>query len=169
MFFNSKKQELLEWQNAVLAKPLPKLVLKEAELKKITDQKVFNNVRIIADSRKIVLETKNPDTFFERLSLLDEMSMELLNIEKYITLSGASPRELRQEFCDQRQEAIKQFLVRYFCSVLDKVEKLKTDKSKLNNYQKFYDSLQPYYKEMDVNNIDYVETKYKAYTRDLKK
>lgn len=159
----------MEWQNAILAQPSSKLVMTETQLKMATEQRAFNNVRIIKDSRKLVLETKNPETFFERLALLDEKSMELLKLEKYISLSGASPRALRQEFYNQKQEVIKQFLIRYFCSVFDKAEKAKTDKTKLNNYQKFYDTLQPYYREMDAANIDYVETKYKAYTRNLKK
>lgn len=46
---------------------------------------------------------------------------------------------------------------------------MKTDKGKLNQYQKFYDSLKPYFAEMNADNINYVETKYRVYTSALEK
>lgn len=165
LFSLGKNNKLIEWQNALLEEPVNKLIMDEQRLKKETEIKLQNDIRVINDSTQIISKTIKPDVFFERLFTIEIKTNDIVKLEKFAKFQGALPSDALNEFYTEKQECIHQFLVRYFCNVFDKAEKLKTDKSKLNAYQKFYDSLQEYYGVMDENNIDYIETKYKAYTR----
>lgn len=168
MFNLFKKKEdnqyLLEWQNAILKDKSDKLVMNKKQLIQATSQQAQRYIEISNDCVKIVNDTVNPNTFFDRLELLEDASKKLVSLEKYLDFKGAKPSQALQEFNSQKQIAIKEFLIRYFTSILDKVDKLKTERGKMNQFQKFYDSLIPYFDLMDDENKDYIITKYKAYT-----
>lgn len=146
-----------------------KLICSEAQLKDIACQSAENSIRIVHDCSKILQETTNPEVFFDRFRLFSEHTFNLSLLEPYVSFDGASPTEAYLLIIKEKQEAIKEFLIRYLYKVDTKAESLKTQKGKLNQYQKFYDSLKPYFEEMDAENIDYIETKYKAYSRLLNK
>lgn len=174
--FGKKKEHLqernmmlLEWQNTILEEPVSKLIMTETQLDQQTRIIVKNELRIIKDCLEILETTTKPDIFFPRLELLEKKTSDLVKVEKYVTFNGAKPSEALTNLFQDKQKVINDFLIRYFCSVFDKAETMKTDKGKLNQYIKFYDSLKPYYDIMDADNIDYIETKYNAYTRSLKK
>ena len=131
----------------------------------MTVQQAENDLRIIKDCTKLVENTLKPDVFFSRLNLLVEKSKHLCDFEPYMTFSGASPTAAYSEVINNYQEAIRLFLIRYLSDTFDKAEALKTEKSKIGKYQKFYDSLQEYYCYMNEDNINYIETKYKAYAK----
>lgn len=162
---NAKKEYLLRWQKLLMPDSQDKLMMTEQQLKSITIQQAENTLRIIQDCVKLVDNTTNPDVFFMRLNLLVEKSKYLVSLEEYVTFSGASPTEALNEVVQNYYEAVNQFLIRYFSETFDKAEAMKTEKGRINKYQKFYDSLQEYYCYMSDGNIDYIETKYKAYTR----
>ena len=166
--FGNGKAELLELQKVVLDNSPDELILSKKKLLELARIQADNSLRIVQDCSKILQNTIKPDVFFERYQLMILHSSNLVILEKHIPFRGASPKAAFNVLMAEKQECINQFLIRYFCSVFDKAEKLKTDKGKLNQYQKFYDSLLPYYDEMDAANKDYIETKYKAYTRRLK-
>lgn len=161
----SKKDYLLQWQKTVLKDNVNDLLMSEQQLKEVTIQQAENDLRIINDCTRLVETTLKPDVFFMRLNLLVEKSKHLCELEKYITFSGASPTAAYIEVKNVYNDAISQFLVRYFSDTFDKAENMKTEKGKIGKYQKFYDSLQNYYCYMNEENIDYIETKFKAYTR----
>ena len=163
-----RKTELLVLQKMVLDNSPDRLILSKNKLFELARMKAENSLRIAQDCSKILQNTVKPDVFFERLQLLIFHTSTLTLLERYVPFNGTSPTVAFHILIDEKQECIRQFLIRYFCTVLDKVDNLKTDKGKLNQYQKFYDSLLPYYNEMDADNIDYIETKYRAYTRSLK-
>ncbi len=162
------KRELLELQKLVLVDSPDTLIMSEKELKAIAIKQAQRDIEIGQDCIRIVCNTKDPDTFFSRYDLLIESSDHMRLFEKHLNFS-ASPSLGYSEVWANQQKAIHEFLIRYFSDVFDQAAKLKTIKGKLNKYQKFYDSLQPYYDKMDAENIDYVETKYRAYTRSLEK
>lgn len=162
---NAKKEHLLRWQKLLMPDSQDKLIMTEQQLKAATVQQAENDLRIIRDSADLVEKTTKPDVFFMRLNLLVEKSKHLVSLEEYITFSGASPTALYNEVVNDYYEAINQFLIRYFSEIFDKAEAMKTEKGRIGKYQKFYDSLQEYYCYMNDENIDYIETKYKAYTR----
>lgn len=157
--------DLLTWQNVIMQDSQNKLAMTEKQLQETSDKMAANSLRIVQDCLQLLSETTKPDTFFSRLDLLKKESKTLASLEPYIKFSGVSPTVAFNELLDQEQEAIRQFLIRYFTSVYDKAMTLKTEKGRKNQYQKFYDTLQPYYQYMNDNNIDYIETKYKVYVR----
>jgi hypothetical protein len=162
---NARKEHLMRWQKLLMPDSPNKLIMTEEQLKAATVQQAENDLRIIRDCAKLVETTTKPDVFFMRLNLLVEKSKHLASLEKYITFSGESPSAAYNGVCQDYQKAIKQFLIRYFSETFDKAEAMKTEKGRIGKYQKFYDSLQEYYRYMSSENIDYIETKYKAYTR----
>lgn len=119
-----------------------------------------NHMRIIQDCTKILSETVDPDTFFSRLDLLKEHSKQLVDLEPYVSFRGASPTAAFEEVIEKEQEAIYQFIIRYYNAIYDKAASYKTEKAKERQFQKFYDSLQPYYDRMDGKNINYIECKH---------
>lgn len=164
----SKKDKLLELQKIVLDNSPDRLIVSEKQLKELATKAANRDLEIIKDCIYILETTKKPETFFSRFDLFIAKAEHLRVYEEHLRFT-ASPSAAYGELWQDRQECIHNFLVRYFCDTLDQVDKLKTDKAKLNKYQKFYDSLQPYYEQMNPDNIDYIETKYRAYTRRLLK
>lgn len=165
---SQNKEKLLQWQQLVMPDSPDVLIMSEQQLKTLTVQQAENDLRIIKDCSKLVENTLKPDVFFMRLNLLKEKSKHLADLAQYISFSGASPIKAYNEVLDNYQEAVRQFIIRYFSDTFDKAEAMKTEKSKIGKYQKFYDSLQEYYRFMNSENIDYIETKYRAYTRHRK-
>jgi len=155
--FGKKKEYLLNWQKVVLSDSPDKLIMTEKQLKEATEQQAKNDLRIINDSRTILETTVNPDTFFSRLNLLKDKAKHLVCLEPYMQFTGASPTVALNEVINTEQEAIYNFIIRYFGDVFDKAQKLKTDAGKCKRYQVFYDSLAPYFDKMDERNKKYVE------------
>lgn len=162
---NARKEYLLHWQNLLMSDSPNKLIMTEQQLKIATIQQAENDLRIIRDCATLVEKTTNPKVFFMRLNLLIEKSKHLTNFEQYIPFSGASPTVAYHAALQNYNEAINQFLIRYFSETFDKAEALKTEKGRIGKYQKFYDSLQEYYCYMNNEHIDYIETKYKTYAK----
>lgn len=160
LFDFGKKNRLLEWQNTLLETPVNRLVMNEQTLKMQTQARIENDIRIVQDCVRILGSTTKVDVFFSRLQLMEERTKDMVLFEKYDSFSNAKPSEALNEFYRDKQECIYQFLIRYFGEVFDKAEKLKTEKGKRNQFQKFYDSLQEYYVIMNDNNIYYIEEKY---------
>ena len=160
-----KRSELLRWQHIVIPDSPNELIMTEDQLKAISQQQAANDLRIINDCINLIETTLKPDVFFMRLKLMHKRSIHLCSLEPFIKFSGASPIEACKEIENNYHEAINQFLRRYFSDTFDKAESMKTEKSRLVKYQEFYDSLQYYYCFMNKENIDYIETKYHAYTK----
>lgn len=164
-----RKDELLSLQKFVLADSPDYLICSERQLKELAHQMAVNSHRIMSDCSNILQTTVNPDVFFERLQLFSVHCFNLSFLEKYIHFSGASPSLLYDTYVRERPEVIQAFLVRYFTKTDIKASGLKTPKGKLNQYQKFYNSMKPYFSEMYESNMDYIETMYKTYIKTLEK
>ena len=163
-----RKEKMLQWQNLILQENRDELILSEQQLKSCTAQQAEDDLRIINDCVKLIESTLKPDVFFMRLKLLFEKTEHLCMLEPYMSFAGAKPSDAYIEVSQNHQEAVRLFLIRYFSDTFDKAEAMKTEKGRIGKYQRFYDSLQEYYFYMNEENIDYVETKYKAYTKDRK-
>lgn len=68
-----------------------------------------------------------------------------------------------------KQDEIRAFLKRYFNDAKKQADKMKTDKGKLNKYEKLYQNLQQYFELMNSENIEYAENKYKSLVEKFKK
>lgn len=154
----SKRDELLALQKIVLEDSPEELIMPEWQLREMADEKARNSHRIMNDCSTILRTTVNPEVFFDRLQLLTAHCRALADLEQYISFSGASPTDVCNTLASEKQDIIREFLVRCFQSADAKADTLKTSRGKLNQYQRLYDSLIPYFAEMDTGNIDFVET-----------
>lgn len=154
----SKRDELLALQKIVLEDSPEELIMPEWQLRATADEKARNSHRIMNDCSTILRTTVNPEVFFDRLQLLSTHCRVLADLEQYISFSGASPTDVLNTLVNEKQDIIREFLVRCFQSADAKADTLKTSRGKLNQYQRLYDSLIPYFAEMDTGNIDFVET-----------
>lgn len=159
--FGKSKKELLIWQKIVLSNSPDKLIMSEKQLKQASNQLAENHLRIIHDCTKLISDTTNPEVFFSRLELLKEHGKALVVLEPYADFSGASPTAALEEIISKEQDAIYNFIVRYYGTIFDKAASLKTEKAKKRQFQKFYDSLQNYYDRMDERNRRYIEYKHR--------
>lgn len=153
----SGNYELIEWQNAVMASKSQKLYATRKQLEAATVQMVADNMRIFDDSANIINSTTKPDVFFSRLELAEEKLANLVNIEPYIkqvksiTMNQPLP-SLMNEFQENKNRYIVDFLYRYYWTVKEKAEGMKTEKGKLNQFQKFHESLEPFIDQLNDTN-----------------
>lgn len=140
-----------------------RLVMSEKQLKAASIQQAQNDIRIIQDCTKILQETTKAATFFTRLDLFEEKLNHLKVIQPYVKLNIPFLK-METAYQNEKVEIVQQFLERYFSTFIEKMNKAKTEKGKKNQIQKFYDSLQEYYPVMSVENIDYIEAKYRGYS-----
>ena len=123
-------------------------------------EQLENCSRILNDCSRLLQETRNPDTFFSRLDLLEEQLDKMKEIYEQtgITVSP-SPDGLLEALNKDKEEIIYDFIGRYYNATFDKAEKLKTDKGKRNCYQKFFDTLDSYSDYINERNQAYINYK----------
>jgi hypothetical protein len=164
---NSK--ELLTLQKLVVEDSPNRLMFSEKELIKMAHFNAEGYLKIVYDSIELVNHTANPDVFFLRFELLEENLYTLSLFEPYIEFKNEKPSDRLHTIQSMKQDAIHDFLTRYFGDAKKQADKLKTDKGKLNKYERFYQNLQQYYELMESENIEYAETSYKSAIDAIKK
>lgn len=117
-------------------------------------------LKIIEESRQLVNTTLKPDVFFPRYELLKEKSAQLLGLSKYIKLKGTRPEDMVAMITAKEHAATMDFLHRYFESTEQSAAEKKTEKGARAQFDRFYQSLQPYYSRMDAEHIAYIEGAY---------
>lgn len=157
---NKDNEYLLQWQKVIVTDSPDHLIMNKRQLQEVTETQVNNDIKIIKDCLKLISETVKADVFFSRLDLLKKTAEHLMQLEPYINLSE-SPTKAFSEVLEKEQEAIYQFIIRYYDSVQTYANTLKTDKSKNNQYQKFYDILMTYSDQINEENLKYIECKFK--------
>lgn len=152
------KINLLELQSLVVpSAPRTRLVMSEKQLIRQAEQQAQRQLKIVYECQNLINTTVKPDVFFNRYDLIKEKADFLVKLSPYVKFKGTKPRTMVTTLKAKEQAAIADFLSRYYRSVDDKVETLKTDKAKANQYQKYYESLQPYYPRMNDENRKYIE------------
>lgn len=155
--FGPSKRELLEWQAFVTGQQSSKLHMTKAQLKASTQQMANDSLRISSDCIRIISETIKPEVFFSRMDLLYQHTYKLSICEKYIQFSGALPSQALAQFGQDHFNAVQAFINRYTQATYSKAATLKTTKGKLNQAVKFYDSLVPYFNNIEPQNIQMIE------------
>ncbi len=168
MLFGKKRKQhhanLIEWQNAVMETKSDKLYCKEAQLREVTVAAAQNDQRIMQDCVSIMQSTVKPDVYFSRLDLLISTAEHAKSIGKYLECSGATPDEVYDNIIHDAPEATSEFVTRYWIDVKQKADALKTEKGRLNRYQKAYDGLKPYYDILAMNDIGFNENQFELLT-----
>lgn len=161
----ARNAELLEWQNAILEDPIDSLIMSASQLEEATAQAVTNDIRIFDDCSNILNNTTNPTVYFPRLALAEETLIHLCSLERFMEKTRRitmhqKPSELYNMFLDNKERYVCDFIYKYYQTVKDKADTLKTERGKQNQYQKFYDSLQPYFDQISEKNKGYIEAMY---------
>lgn len=159
-FFDKLKQsnaEMIEWQNIVMHDNSTKLYANRKQLEAATIQMVKDNMRIFDDSAHIINSTTKPDVFFSRLQLAEEKLANLVSVEPFIKYVNAieltdSLSGFMEEMQTNKDKYITDFLYRYYWSVKEKAEGMKTEKGKQNQFQKFRESLEPFIDRLNDTN-----------------
>ena len=105
-------------------------------------------LKIMIESRDIVNRTTEPDVFFSRYDTVKEKAEQLASISKYVKFKGMKPAEVLRQVTEQEDAATRDMVLRCFQKAMLNAEKLKTEKGKLGQFEKFQSSLEPYFFRM---------------------
>ena len=114
-------------------------------------------VKILVESRDIVNRTTEPDVFFSRYDTVKEKAEQLASISKYVKFKGMKPAEVLRQVAEQEDAATRDMVLRCFQKAVLNAEKLKTEKGKLGQFEKFQSSLEPYFFRMSDENARLVQ------------
>ena len=118
-----------------------------------------NYVRIITESYDIIMKTKSPETFFERFDLIFLNVEEAMKVSSLIKTDTTDLYSLYSDLVNNRQDIIRDFILRYWSATIKDVNSVKTNSAKQSRVQNFYDSLKKYDRKMDNENIDLYTSK----------
>ena len=114
-------------------------------------------MKILVESRDIVNRTTDPDVFFSRYDTVKETAEKLASISKYVKFKGMKPAEVLRQVTEQEDAATRDMVLRCFQKAVLNAEKLKTEKGKLGQFEKFQSSLEPYFFRMSDENARLVQ------------
>lgn len=114
-------------------------------------------MKILVESRDIVNRTTEPDVFFSRYDTVKEKAEQLASISKYVKFKGMKPAEVLRRVTEQEDAATRDMVLRCFQKAVLNAEKLKTEKGKLGQFEKFQSSLEPYFFRMSDENARLVQ------------
>ena len=114
-------------------------------------------LKIMIESRDIVDRTTEPDVFFSRYDTVKEKAEQLASISKYVKFKGMKPAEVLRRVTEQEDAATRDMVLRCFQKAVLNAEKLKTEKGKLGQFEKFQSSLEPYFFRMSDENARLVQ------------
>ena len=114
-------------------------------------------MKILVESRDIVNRTTEPDVFFSRYDTVKEKAEQLASISKYVKFKGTKPAEVLRMARDQEEAATRDLILRCFQKAMLNAEKVKTEKGKCGQFEKFQSSLEPYFFRMSDENARLVQ------------
>ena len=130
--------------------------------KRMAAMQAENSLRILKDTGKILQKTNDPEVFFSRWALWERQAMTMKYLSSVVSFN-ISPEWLLSTMEKDKQSVIFMLAVRCFHAAGRKAKQLKTEKGKQNQYKKFYDSFQPYHRQMSKSNILYIEYQYRSH------
>lgn len=108
-------------------------------------------------ARYSVNKTTEPGVFFTDYDIIKDLAGRLASISKYVKFKGTKPAEVLRTAVDQEQAAVRDLIVRCFQRAALSAEKLKTEKGKRSQFEKFQTSLEPYFFRMSYENVQLVQ------------
>lgn len=152
-------EEFLQWQKLVLPNS-ENLTLSITDLTNSSIPILERCFQIVTDSVAIVSKTTNVQTFFERYELIESNLKTLIDFSHFITLDDyTNPEELLTNYTVHKAEYVKRLIDLEWNKTAAKVESLKTEKGKENQYIKFIASFDEYTAEMSEDCIAYYKDK----------
>lgn len=118
-----------------------------------------NDLRILNDCANLIENTTNPDVFFPRFTLYYEKLSLLANAQKdnLVTVMGDDILEKFLTFNtpDAKNDAINNFIKRYWDATCTKAAELKTQKGKDNCFENFKTTLSSYDEQLPNSCVKY--------------
>ena len=114
-------------------------------------------LKIMIESRDIVNRTTEPDVFFSRYDTMKEKAEQLASISKYVKFKGMKPAEVLRQVTEQEDAATRDMVLRCFQKAQLNAEKLKTEKGKHGQFERFQTSLEAYFFRMSKENAELVQ------------
>ncbi|MFZ8765489.1 hypothetical protein [Enterococcus diestrammenae] len=116
----------------------------------------------IKDCIRLINKTTTPSVFFERYNMLvDELSEIINTTEKYkgyISTQDDYVFDLFDDYSRNKDAYISKLIRRMGEKLSDKVENLTTEKSKVNNIEKFKESLYEYKNKLNSSHLKQINT-----------
>ena len=88
---------------------------------------------------------------------MKELAEKLTVASKYVKFKGMKPAEVLRMARDQEEAATRDFILRCFQKAMLNAEKVKTEKGKRSQVEKFQTSLEPYFFRMSDENAQLVQ------------
>lgn len=132
-------------------------------INKVHDYRTIENcLRICRDCAEIINTTKNPKVFFERYNLLISITNELITVEKKYKFNSEKPSQFKYKLKEKEIYTINDFINRYYNSIINKINTLKTEKGKNNTVKKFIDDIEIYYNYLNNENLTLINNLYNS-------
>lgn len=108
-------------------------------------------------ARDSVNKTTEPSVFFTDYDTVKDLAEKLASVSKYVKFKGMKPAEVLRQVTEQEDTATRGMVLRCFQKAVLNAEKLKTEKGKLGQFEKFQSSLEPYFFRMSDENARLVQ------------
>lgn len=141
--FGAKKKRLVELQELLMPGSSSQKLLSEKELMQFANQQLNNDMRIMAESEKIIKKTKDIDTFNSRMKLIDECVYRIKTLLPYIK-SDISQSQLTSTYEQDKisleldfKSRVRQEVQKYsnpYYETIDKIEAAWSVLSTFNQY-----------------------------------
>lgn len=126
------------------------------------DSVLTQNSRITEDCRQIIINTDNPQIFFERYELLINKYTLMSQYEPFVEFFGYQPLESLTHFKADKGKYEKKLIDRCYNKALIKADSLKTEKGKKNQFVKAYEKLSNYKCKMTSDAQEYLNKKFSS-------
>lgn len=138
-----KKKQLMELQKLLIPDSTNTNILPERELLRLANQTINNNMRIIAESEKIIKKTKDVDTFNSRMKLIDDCVLRTKAILPYIK-TDVSQSQLMETYTQEKislewdfKAKMRQEIQKYSLPYYETIEKIEAAWSVLNTFKSY--------------------------------
>ena len=156
------KKTLFAWQQLIVVDSPSRLVFNEKSSTEHTQPIVHRDFEIVTDCQNLIQTTANPNVFFARLDLLYERLAHLIQLEPYYRFQPQLPSDILLQSCQRENASVKAFLERYFYKTSEKANGLKTEKAKLNQFEKYKETLDSFSNRISKDNYEYALTLYRS-------
>lgn len=149
------KDKVLEWQFLVTGSDINTVKLSKKQLVDGTEMIVSNHRKIINDCVRLVNETLSPSVFFERYDLLISEMAQLVPFEPFYNFNKSINAQLVQ-LKTNRAKNEKAFINKYYLSVVEAANSLKTETGRVNRINKFFEIMNQYKDCMQAESWEYL-------------
>lgn len=158
-FTHATKEIMLKLQELIIPGH-SELIMSLKDLEKHGTHKIDRHAQIVDDCEQLINTTENAETFFSRYQLLLETLKILREFEPFFHFIGYLPSEKFDYFINEKQKYICLLVDRMYNRALIKGDSLKTEKGKLNQFIKAYDTIMNFEKQMTFETINYAKFKF---------